>query len=167
MEKQVKRDYGKWHTLKGDLEIGHFEANYSEREVWWCSLGANIGFEEDGKNHLFERPVLVVKKYSKELFLGVPLSTKLKNSRYYHHIAVGDKNGVVILSQARALSSKRLQRRIGRITENDHQSIWRQYIGLHTSQKSDSAVKRSPRAPNGDLYVYDTKHERKSQGGSL
>lgn len=163
----MERDYTNWHSLKSALEAVSFEANFSEREVWWCSLGANIGFGEDGKNHLFERPVLILKKYHKELFLGVPLSTTIKNSRFYHHIAVGDKNGVVILSQARALSSKRLQRRIGRITENDYQSIWRQYVGLHTSQKSDSAVKWSPRAPNGDLYFYDTKHERKSQGGEL
>ncbi|MFZ1812167.1 MAG: type II toxin-antitoxin system PemK/MazF family toxin [Candidatus Saccharimonadales bacterium] len=157
------RDYQKWHELKQRLEHTEFQGNFSEREVWWCSLGANIGFEEDGKNNLFERPVLVLKKYNKQLFVGLPLSTAVKSSRYYHQISVGDKNGVVILSQARAFSSNRLQRRIGRIMPYEYESIFRQYSDIHAT-KSDSARKRSPQAPHGDLYNHNTNHEQKSQG---
>ncbi len=30
----------------------------------WCSIGINVGDEEDGKNELYERPVLVIKKFN-------------------------------------------------------------------------------------------------------
>jgi hypothetical protein len=32
-------------------------------------FGTNVGFEEDGKNDLHERPVLVIRKYNSHLFM--------------------------------------------------------------------------------------------------
>ena len=64
-----------WHKLKykishnSDLPLG-----YKERDIWWLSLGHNVGVEEDGKGEMFNRPVLVVKGFNKDLFWGVPLS---------------------------------------------------------------------------------------------
>jgi hypothetical protein len=37
---------------------------FKEREVWWCSIGLNVGDEEFWKGAYFTRPVLVFKKYS-------------------------------------------------------------------------------------------------------
>ena len=34
------------------------EIFFYEREVWWCRLGANVGFEQDGKGEHFQRPIL-------------------------------------------------------------------------------------------------------------
>lgn len=149
----MKRDYIGWYRLKGGLEKNGFSGNFGEREVWWCSLGVNIGDEEDGKHHLFERPILVMKKYSKQLLLALPLSTTQKVSHFYHPLAVGDENGVVLLSQARVISSKRLQRRIGRVTQDEHDSIARAFILLNSVDgiKSDPQQAEGPRAPNGDL----------------
>ncbi len=51
-----------WTKLKVRIHIKENSALYfHEREVWWASLGKNIGFEQDGKNKMFERPVLVLK----------------------------------------------------------------------------------------------------------
>lgn len=47
------------------------EILFYEREIWWCSLGVNIGFEQDGTNDLFERPVLVIKKIQPRRALGL------------------------------------------------------------------------------------------------
>jgi len=41
-----------------------------EREVWVCSVGINIGFEQNGNNKSFERPVLVFKKFNNRMVLG-------------------------------------------------------------------------------------------------
>jgi hypothetical protein len=30
---------------------------FREKEIWWACLGANIGFEQNGKNENFERPI--------------------------------------------------------------------------------------------------------------
>ena len=50
-----------------------------ERDIWWCSIGVNIGDEIDGKNELFHRPVLILKKFSSELCLVAPTSAMARN----------------------------------------------------------------------------------------
>jgi hypothetical protein len=56
---------------------------FKEREVWWCSIGLNVGDEEFGKGVQFARPVLVFKKLSANLFLGLPLSGQPKEGGWY------------------------------------------------------------------------------------
>jgi mRNA interferase MazF len=51
---------------------------FKERDIWWVSIGVNVGFEEDGKHEKFLRPVLILKKFNKELFLGIPNSDKIQ-----------------------------------------------------------------------------------------
>lgn len=156
----MKRNYVAWYKLKAEIEHKRDAPEFSERDVWWCSIGANIGFEEDGKNVEFERPVFIIRKFSKDLFLGLPLTTKQKEGRFYYPINTGDKNSVVILSQGRALSSKRLLRKIGKVGEADAQMIAQKWGALII--KSDPAKAGSSDA-NGDLYPHHSKHEQKSQ----
>lgn len=58
----------KWHKIKIDIQLAVDKSNlyFYEKDVWWASLGANIGHEEDGKNKKFERPVLILKKFNKK-----------------------------------------------------------------------------------------------------
>lgn len=160
------KNYVGWYRLKVQTEHHDFTGNFSEREVWWCSIGANIGDEEDGKNNLFERPVLVLRKYSKSLFLALPLSTTRKVNQFYHPIVIGDVNGVVLLSQGRALSSKRLLRRLGRIDSNDQDRIWQAYQELNSVKSKPPIKSGESRAPNGDLlHLQNSKKEDESQAG--
>jgi len=48
--------------------------------------GGNIGHEMDGKNKDYNRPVLVLRKFNKQIFRGIPLTTKIKLSPHYHQI---------------------------------------------------------------------------------
>lgn len=146
----MKRDYVSWYKIKAKLEAVQNGAQFSEREVWWASIGVNIGDEEDGKNGFFERPVLVVKKYNKGLFLAMPLSTAKKMSKFYYPISVGDEDGIALLSQGRVISSKRLQRRLGKITPAQYQGLIEAYAALHQI-KSNPQQAEGSRAPNGDL----------------
>lgn len=41
----MKKDFQKWHILKRGIHNDKERRFYHEREVWWCSLGENIGFE--------------------------------------------------------------------------------------------------------------------------
>ena len=58
-------------------------ALFHEREVWWCSLGANIGFEQDGGGEDFERPVVILKKFNLDACLIVPLTARPKKGIGY------------------------------------------------------------------------------------
>jgi len=72
----MNKDYGQWHYLKSKIEIDTPSPQFRELEIWWCSLGKNVGTEEDGKNNLFERPVLIFRKFNKEIFWGLPLTSR-------------------------------------------------------------------------------------------
>ena len=75
----MKKDYQRWHEEKTAIEDSYGQrVFFHEREVWWCSIGFNVGFEQDGRGEKFARPVLVFKKFNKEVFWAIPLSTKIK-----------------------------------------------------------------------------------------
>lgn len=105
--------FGNWTKLKIRIHTAERILYFRQKEIWWAALGANVGFEQNGKNETFERPVLVLRKFSKDMFLGVPLTSKIKTGIYYFDLTPAGIKSSVILSQVRLMSSKRLLRRMG------------------------------------------------------
>ncbi len=91
----------------------------NEREICYISIGQNIGFEQNGKHNNFERPVLVIRKFSNNLFVGIPLSKHLKNSQYYFVFRFNSTPSAALLSQIRLFDTKRVLRKIGYISQTD------------------------------------------------
>jgi len=87
-------------------------------------LGQNIGVEINGKNEIFERPVLVIKRYNDQFSLIVPISSKIKEGKYYFQFTNyrGERNAI-ILSQIRAISNKRFIRKIGKLNSADYEDV--------------------------------------------
>ncbi len=112
------KDFELWNILKQKIDT-RSNPIFSECEIWWCSLGANIGHEENGKNELFNRPILIVRKFNKNIFLGIPLTTKIKNNKFYYNFVFKGKNQCAMLSQIRVWDSKRLTNRIGEISSKE------------------------------------------------
>lgn len=79
--------------------------------------------EADGKNENFERPILVLKKFNGLMFWGLPLTSKEKSGE--HYFKVTHENGIswATLSQVRVMSTKRLFRKIGMISEAEFLGI--------------------------------------------
>src|ERR1043165_6943987 len=113
----MAKDYKNWYILKSHLESERTTSIFNQQEVWWCSLGANIGVEMDGKNRLFERPVLVLHKFNRHMFWGLPLTSKQKTGRFYHTFVLHGKEEFINFAQLRLLSSKRLIRRMGKVSD--------------------------------------------------
>lgn len=126
----MEKDFDKWNVVKQTLHHRRHKMFVKEREVWWCSIGVNVGHEENGKNETYERPVLILRKMQPELFLAVPLSTKLRESisRFEHRRK--EKNEAVLLGQLRILSTSRLQRRMWRMAEGEFEEIKKQLKDL-------------------------------------
>ena len=101
-----------------------------EGEVYWCSLGENIGDEENGKGKIFRRPVLVFKKFNNNIFWGIPMSTKIKDNRYYINVKLKNIEQSVMISQLRVLDTKRLDQYIGYISKVDFLKIQIQTINI-------------------------------------
>ena len=92
----------------------------------WTKLKRKIndqGAIPDGKNENFDRPVLIVKGFSRYLFWGIPLSTTPKRGQYYHPIVVNGNVSTVLLSQLRTLDTRRFIRKYGMLNHKDFAEI--------------------------------------------
>lgn len=116
----MEKDFDSWNKKKKELHLASHEPPFfKERDVWWTSIGINIGFEEDGKHAKFIRPVLVLRKFNRFLFFGVPLSTKLKDNPYYLPITIKGQTVSILISQARTFSSRRMQDKLAELDSQD------------------------------------------------
>lgn len=121
----MQKKFDAWNEEKKRLDTGEKSDNffYHEREVWWCSIGLNVGVEADGKNTSFERPVLVFRKFNKHMFWGIPLTGSEKQGEFYLQVQHEKGESYAALSQLRTWSSKRLLRKIGMVSEKDFASV--------------------------------------------
>jgi len=119
----MQKDFDKWNEIKKEINDRKILPQFSEREVWWCVLGTNIGYEEDGKGEDYLRPVLIVRKFNKSIFYGLPITSKLKTDKFHASIKSGEICGSVILSQMRLVDAKRLSYLFGKITETEFNEI--------------------------------------------
>ena len=118
------KDFDSWNKEKTGLEnVAHDILFFHEREIWWCSIGINLGDEQDGKNELFERPVLVLKKFNNKVCWVLPMSAKQKDGIYYHPLEHDGKTFSVILSQLRLISVKRFRRFVRKISPHQFELI--------------------------------------------
>lgn len=140
----MEKDFWKWHGLKTEIERRDQTPFFREAEIWWSSLGANVGTEEDGKNELFERPILIFYKFNRDMFWGLPMSSIKKPGEYYYPIFFGGRERTVLLSQMRALSAKRLIRRAGKLRNNKFLGIARA-VAAFLKNKTDPMW--GPRVP--------------------
>lgn len=108
----MKKDFDSWNIKK--KEIDNNEPNfYKARDIRWCSLGVNIGYEQDGTSDSYKRPVLVIKGFSRNVCLVVPLTTSKKKNPYHIEIGVVEgKLAFAITSQLRLIDTKRLHDRL-------------------------------------------------------
>jgi len=120
---RFSKPLGKWTELKRSLEELDVKHDFHEREVWWCSLGINVGHEQDGKNEMFERPVLIMRKYSKDFMSIIPLTSQDKTGRFSFPLYAGGRKQSALISQQRAISSKRLSRKMLKIGSGTFRKI--------------------------------------------
>ncbi len=119
----MEKRFDAWNERKKRHHAAELAVYFYEREVWWCAIGANVGFEQDGKGDRFARPVLVLKKYSKHVFVGIPLTTTPRESRYHYSFPFLGNTSTALLSQIRLFDSKRLLDKIGTIPEPTYEAI--------------------------------------------
>jgi len=119
----MEKDFNKWNDRKIKIDVSSNTKIFKEREIWWCSIGINVGHEENGKGETFTRPILIIKKFNKRLFWGIPLSTQTKDSIHYHKFTFNNKNQCAMLTQLRLWDSTRLNNRMGQLGKKEFQSI--------------------------------------------
>lgn len=119
----MEKDFDNWNKVKKETQNNVMPPMFSECELWWCALGINIGSEEDGKGKDYLRPVLIFRKFNKNIFYGLPITSKIKDDQFHVFINSGEIKGSAILSQMRLIDSKRLSHLAGKITSNELSGI--------------------------------------------
>jgi mRNA-degrading endonuclease toxin of MazEF toxin-antitoxin module len=113
----MDKDYDNWNDGKKKISLND-RVYFRKGDIWFASIGKNIGDEEDGKNYIFERPILIIRKFNNNIFLGIPLTSQDKEGKYYYKLDYPN-NSVAILSQIRLFDAKRLLRFIRRISSKE------------------------------------------------
>ncbi|MFH1714544.1 MAG: type II toxin-antitoxin system PemK/MazF family toxin [Candidatus Nealsonbacteria bacterium] len=121
----MKKDFKSWHNEKSHLHEEKVRPFFHEKEIWFASIGLNIGFEQDGRGENFLRPIIIIKKFNNEVLWGIPLSKNKKKGKHYFPFHFDNRESTAILSQIRLVDSKRLQYKIGNISDKDFSEIKR------------------------------------------
>lgn len=106
---QYKKDFDAWNNEKKRVDGNSINKFPKDRQIRYVKLWINIGCETDGKS-LFRRPVLVLKRLWKLIYCA-PLTSKVKNPRYHHHLKSVDFGewmiSSIMMTQCRVLDTKR------------------------------------------------------------
>lgn len=120
----MQKDFDGWNQRKKIIHAKNTNKRYHERDIWWCSLGINVGFEEEGTGMFGERPVLILKGFSEQVCLVIPLTTSKKKNPY--HIPVGTVDGkeaFAIISQLRLVDTKRFVNKVSMVDKGVFEAI--------------------------------------------
>ena len=113
------KDFDKWNIQKKKIHSRFLktlnvvnseisEVYVHEREVWWCALGKNIGYEQDGSGEFFLRPVVILKKFGSNTCLVVPFSTTTRKAWYRHDLVLDNENIKALITQFKVIDMNRL-----------------------------------------------------------
>jgi mRNA interferase MazF len=116
----LTKKYDNWNIKKQEIQFSIIEESYfKEGDIWWCSLGQNIGNETYGKGDDYRRPILVIRKLSSDLCVALPLTSKQKTGTWFTDILLDGESRCVMLYQIRTLNRKRFQRKMGEVSVED------------------------------------------------
>lgn len=110
----MQKDFDKWNKIKKEVDETKLSKLYHAREIWWCSLGVNIGFEQNGGGQEYQRPILILKGMSKDTCYVIPLTGSPQINK--NRVAIGLVDGTrasAIISQIRLIDTRRLVEKIG------------------------------------------------------
>ena len=126
------KQFNDWNSLKQTLNTNKINFQFRQKDIYFMSIGKNIGFEQSGHGENFKRPVLVYKKFNKYVFLGIPLTSKIKEDKF--HTEFEYKKGTrsfAILSQIRLYDIRRALYHDGKISKQYFKKVQdRYYLSL-------------------------------------
>lgn len=113
------KKFNEWNEVKKRIDNKTKISIPKEREVYWTCIGENVGFEQNGKSKLFTRPVLVLKRFNKNIFFGIPLSTQIKEGNFFFIFTLNSSLSNALLVQGKLFDIKRLEKKIGMISKDE------------------------------------------------
>ena len=131
-QEKIKID-ARVEDLKEDENTHEIKDVIRKWEIRWCALGVNVGSEIDGKGKEFLRPCLLLEQASPDIFLVIPMSTKIKSALGYRKIIVEGREVSLCIHNLKTISRKRIYGRISKLSVNkiiEIRSWVRKYFNL-------------------------------------
>ena len=117
-------NFNNWNKVKQKSHKNHERVFFKERDIFFMKIGKNIGYEQNGKGEDFSRPIVILRKFNNEIFLGIPLTTSNKTGPYYFEFSfIKNIKSTAIVSQIRLWDQKRLIKKIGMIGKTDFEQL--------------------------------------------
>lgn len=113
------KNFDQWNNQKKKINKSEKLPFFHEWEFWWANVWLNIWREQDWKWEKNLRPVVILKKFNKNIFLWIPLTSNNKWWKYYYWFNFNWKFSNAILSQIRLFDSKRLFELKWKINKDD------------------------------------------------
>lgn len=130
----IKR-FLEWIRIKEKLHTGDYTyPNVKEGEIWWASIGDNIGGEINGKGKDFTRPVYIYHKFSNDFYLIIPTSSKMKIGSWFVTIKQKQQEVSLYMHQLRVIDSRRLSTKIYEVGDLDKLRIYYTFLTLYGSK---------------------------------
>ena len=123
----AESQFDDWNSTKKKSHYKENNVGFKEREIFWARIGQNIGAEEFGKGNEFQRPILIIRKLTAPIFIGIPLTSTVKDNDYFHAFEYETKRGKVsstaMILQLKTFDKKRLMTRIGMLNKEDFEKV--------------------------------------------
>ena len=123
MEEDKEKHFKEWILVKINIHEKGIVRNIKEGDIYWCAVGENVGVEINGKSETFARPVVVLKKFSRYGFMGIPLTSQHHEGSWYASFEFKNKIEYAVLAQARVFSVSRLYKKMGELSGSDFDII--------------------------------------------
>ena len=122
-----------WNDKKKRLHEARPNILFKEGQIWWCSLGVNIGEEVLGKGKMYLRPVIVLRKMTHSSCVVIPTTTQAKQGSWYFPFEINNLKRWAMMHQIRFISTRRLHNRESTLPEPEFASLKktvRKFYGL-------------------------------------
>ena len=123
----MEENFDKWNQVKKNVQEDEKTRLFKQRDIFFITMGQNIGFEQNGKGENFVRPIVILKKITNQMFIGIPLSSQIKDGDWFFKFEFNIKDkislNIAILPQIRMFSSKRLLNKIGVMKIEDFEKM--------------------------------------------
>jgi mRNA interferase MazF len=128
----MSKNFSEWLGLKRELdERQQTPPLVSVGDIWWASVGENVGSEMNGKSALFSRPVIVYKKLSHGFYFVIPTTTQPKRGSWFVRFRQQGKEMIACLHQARAIDHRRLSSKLGTLDDEDFVQVRQGFYRLY------------------------------------
>lgn len=154
----IKKLFDSWNILKQKSHINEKVIGIKERDIVFLKMGQNIGYEQDGKGDEFLRPVVIFKRFNKNMFLGIPLTTKKKENIYHFEFTYINKNNhettnSAIISQIKMFDTKRVKYKSGMISKSDFLKLYEKFMEVTKPEVVTPSKEGEPRRDSIDVIV--------------